>query len=746
MTDETTPAAAKHAAGLSELLADYDLSSAVGTSSLGAWFLGPKAENEELLTRLLLRAVRSHCADRRDTYPDDPCYVTDAVKAGEEYQQSVREIDRHLDALLTALQGSVPFFSYRYQSHMNWDLTLPAIVGYFAAMLYNQNNVAVEASPVTTLLETVVGDDLCRMLGYEIPDHPDARIRPWGHITCDGTVANLEALWSGRNLKYYPIAVAEAVRREPRLRPAGDLEVTRPDGTKRCLLDLDTWALLNLTVDEVLDLPRRMVELHPGLAGDLDLINTYSMQYLGYDQFARKHLGGEIGQPVVLTPVTRHYSWPKAAMVLGIGEQNLVSIEVDMDARANPAHLRELLTEYAAARRPVLTHVVVLGSTEQSAVDPLAEMVRLRTEFHRRNLTYSLHVDAAWGGYFASLLRQQADQERARATPEPHMSRYVTEQYQVLPQADSITIDPHKAGFIPYPAGGLCYRNKTQRELITVSAPYVSHTAVDPSVGFYGIEGSKPGAAAAGVYLSHRVISTDRSGYGKLLGKALFNSKRLYAAIVTMAGDDDPFVIVPCQRLPAERTHPGNEARLQEQLAFIRGRIVPKSNEELLADPEAMDLLMELGSDQIIIAYAFNFTRNGIPNPSLEAMNDLNQRIFHALNIEPAEAVRARPAKKMPPLLVTASKFEPAVYSADFLRRMRTRLGVEDGRTQAIDYLISTTMDPWVTDTENGDFIPVLIEALRNTVTNLIHKADTIPAPAPAQDDAMTELVPSGDR
>jgi glutamate/tyrosine decarboxylase-like PLP-dependent enzyme len=745
VTDETTPLAAQHATGLTDLLGRYDLSSVAGTSSLGAWFLGPKAENEELLARLLRQALRSHCEDRQTTYPGDPVYVTEEMKAGQEYLDSVREIETEFAALLTALQRSVPFYSYRYQSHMNWDLTLPAILGYFAAMLYNQNNVAAEASPVTTLLETVVGDDLCRMLGYHVPERTDTHPRPWGHVTCDGTVANLEAVWSARNLKYYPIAVAEAVRRERALRAAGDIEVTRPDGSKGHLLDLDTWALLNLTVDEVLDLPRRIIERYPELVGDLDLVHRYSVQYLGYDQFASKHLGGELGQPVLLAPITKHYSWPKAAMALGIGEQNLVPIEIDLDARARPDHVRALLTEYADHRRPVLLHVVVLGSTEQSAVDPLAEMLRVREELHRRNLTYPIHVDAAWGGYFASLLRPAPRLDAASGTPQLWMSRYVTEQYKALPQADSITVDPHKAGFVPYPAGSLCYRNKAQRELITVSAPYVAHGGIDPSVGFYGIEGSKPGAAAAGVYLSHRVISTDQSGYGKLLGKTLFNSKRLYAAIVTMATDDDPFIVVPCQRLPAERTHPGDEVRLAEQLSFIRNRIVPADNEDLCEDREAMDLLMELGSDQIIIAYVINFKRDGALNPSLERMNTLNQRIFRALNIPPAQAVHPQGPEMAPPLIVTASKFEPDVYSTGYLRRLRTRLGIEDGRTQAMDYLISTTMSPWVTDTADGNFIPTLVRELRNTITTLVQDdmATPTPFPIPARSQEISAPSPT---
>jgi hypothetical protein len=66
---------------------------------------------------------------------------------------------------------------------MNWDLTMASMLGYFAAMLYNRNNVAFEQSTATTLLEILVGDDLCRMLGYAIPEErevEDGAIRPWG--------------------------------------------------------------------------------------------------------------------------------------------------------------------------------------------------------------------------------------------------------------------------------------------------------------------------------------------------------------------------------------------------------------------------------------------------------------------------------------------------------------------------------------------------------------------------------------
>lgn len=41
-------------------------------------------------------------------------------------------------------------------------------------------------------------------------------------------------------------------------------------------------------------------------------------------------------------------------------------------------------------------------------------------------------------------------------------------------EADSITIDPHKAAYLPYPAGGLYYRDGWMKQLVTWSSPYIS--------------------------------------------------------------------------------------------------------------------------------------------------------------------------------------------------------------------------------------------------------------------------------
>ena len=96
----------------------------------------------------------------------------------------------------------MPFWSPRYEAHMCTDLTMPSLLGYFMTMLYNPNNVALEASPLTTVAELKVGEQLCELFGYKIPKHIPDKAREhepmsWGHVTCDGTVANLESIWVG---------------------------------------------------------------------------------------------------------------------------------------------------------------------------------------------------------------------------------------------------------------------------------------------------------------------------------------------------------------------------------------------------------------------------------------------------------------------------------------------------------------------------------------------------------------------
>ena len=208
--------------------------------ALRAWFLGPRAENAELFERLVTEALRDHVFWRRNYHPEDGFAIREQDKRSEGYEETVARLTQELMGLLAELKRGVPFFSGRYKGHMSFEQTIASQIGYFAAMLYNPNNVSIEASPVTTRLELEVASQLARMIGYD----PS---RSWGHLTSGGTIANFEALWVARNVLYLPIAAAGA--------EAGiELDVTLLDGTTSPLDRLGLWELLNLTNDATLAL------------------------------------------------------------------------------------------------------------------------------------------------------------------------------------------------------------------------------------------------------------------------------------------------------------------------------------------------------------------------------------------------------------------------------------------------------------------------------------------------------------
>ena len=295
----------------------------------------------------------------------------------------MERLRRETHNLLDKLKLSAPFASMRYQGHMLWDQALPATIGQFAAGLYNQNNVAAEASPVTTRLEVEVGNDLCRMLGYATDPDPgsgppidEGQIVGWGHITSGGTVANIEALWAARNLKFAGVGLRAAIREVPLLSAARSLEVPLWGGQKARLIDLDTWTLLNLDLDTLAGLPAALAGF--GIAPDAatEALAGYTLQNVGLIGFYRSFMPDLPEPPVFLVAATGHYSWPKAATLIGLGQNACLVQRVDGDARLDLDHVEVTLSDLLRRRTPVLGVVAVIGSTEESAVDPLTRPAR----------------------------------------------------------------------------------------------------------------------------------------------------------------------------------------------------------------------------------------------------------------------------------------------------------------------------------------------------------------------------------
>ncbi|QDS94739.1 L-2,4-diaminobutyrate decarboxylase [Roseimaritima multifibrata] len=708
-----------------------DLDSA-GSRAVEAWFLGPKGENADELEKLVVQAVRDQAFWRRNFHPNDPTHISEEIKRTDDYVEAQGALREGFEELLAFLKKSVPFFSMRYQGHMNWDTTIPGILGYFAAMLYNPNNVAFEGSTATTILELLVGDDLCQMLGYRIPSEDESTtgaIRPWGHITCDGTVANIEAIWSARNLKFYPIALQKALQQDVRLGAARGLRVRLPTGGEENLVSLSLWQLLNLHADEVLAIPTKL-ELDFGIDGDVvaDAVAKFSLQSLGMYEYGRL-FSEKIAAPVFFVPGTKHYSFPKAAALLGMGADNVLGglrdVAVDLDARLDVNQLRKQLQGCLEAKTPVVAVVAVVGTTEESSIDPIDDIIALRDEFAAKGLVFHVHADAAWGGYHRTVINESFDLPSPAFAAGPPLSaplsNHSAKHLAALGRTDSITVDPHKSGYIPYPAGALCYRNSAMRDLVTFSAPVVFHGDAEPTVGIYGVEGSKPGAAAASVYLSHRVIRPTRHGYGKIIGQALFSCRKLYARLLTMAKEDDRFVVVPIPRLPSERANL-TDAQIQVEIEKIRrlvdqmpaASIVNLDTDQVL-NPEAMALLQEIGPDQNILAYAFNFKNaDGTLNTSLPLANALNKEIYGRLSIDPGQDIYGYD------LIVSTTDLERETYGDAFIEDYKRRLGVGQSAGDIVTVLRSVVMDPWVTETSKGSFIDVLEAEFRKAVNGAL--------------------------
>ena len=710
MTNDQTPVQVPErrrsgrAAWDAALRGPLDLSGS-GGGAPEAWFLGPQAENLDVLRELLATALDSHAAFRRGFHPNDPSHLTEAVRHSEGYRIGVERMRRETHVLLDKLRMSAPFASMRYQGHMLWDQAMPGLVGLIAGLLYNQNNVAAEASPVTTRLEIEAGEDLCAMLGYEAPEPGAAGVAPWGHITSGGTVANIEALWAARTLTYWPIAFKSAIREVPALSPARRLEVPIWSGGTARLIELDTWTLLNLDLDVVAGLPHAIEALGVPAQEVALALEARSIQHVGLVGFYRSFMPDVPEVPVLLAPATSHYSWPKAAALLGLG-QNAVAVQrVDLDARLDLEAVEQALDRAIRRRVPVLMAVAVIGSTEESAVDPLAGLLALRERMRARGLNFMVHADAAWGGYFRSMLRGAPEALAAEGDiPVVAMSPYVQAQYEAMPQADSITVDPHKGGYVPYPAGALCYRNSAFRDAVSLRSPVVFHSQTEPTVGIYGVEGSKPGSAAAAVWLAHRVIRPDRSGYGKILGQCMWTAKRMFCRLASM--EDERFTVTPFNQTPAERAGapPGVRQAERQMLADL----VPLENEalraRLRADKAAKALFTQVGSDQVILAFALNPRGN----TSLVSANAFNAAVFGRCSvIEPRERLDELE------LLLTSSNFDPAIYGQSFVDAFCARMGVLPERGVGVDFLVSTTMDPWTTATERGDFQAELEASLR---------------------------------
>ena len=190
----------------------------------------------------------------------------------------------------------------------------------------------------------------------------------------------------------------------------------------------------------------------------------------------------------VVVPESAHYSFEKAAQLLGI---ELRRAPLDDRMRADPGSMGALID------RNTIALVAIAGSTEFGAVDPVDEIGRLAQS---HNLY--LHVDAAFGGFVIPFLDCPLPFDFA------------------VPGVQSITIDPHKMGLSTIPSGGLLYRSEGLQKLLEINAEYLT-SQVQTSLA-----GTRSGASAAATYAVMRYLGRD--GYRAIVAQCMANTWALF--------------------------------------------------------------------------------------------------------------------------------------------------------------------------------------------------------------------------
>lgn len=173
-----------------------------------------------------------------------------------------------------------------------------------------------------------------------------------------------------------------------------------------------------------------------------------------------------------------HYTHQRISSVLGLPFE---PVACDARARMNPAALEKRL-----ARGDIGTVVATVGTTGCGAVDPLADILQLKSRYNFR-----LHVDAAYGGYFIL-----AD----------NLTPATKSHYDCLGQADSIVIDPHKHGLQPYGCGCILFKDPTLGRFYKHDSPYTYFSSPELHLGEISLECSRPGASATALWATQQMM------------------------------------------------------------------------------------------------------------------------------------------------------------------------------------------------------------------------------------------------
>lgn len=208
----------------------------------------------------------------------------------------------------------------------------------------------------------------------------------------------------------------------------------------------------------------------------------------------------------IIVSARGHYSLKKAANVLGIGKDQLLTVDVDAKHKIRLDLLEKTVKNLKQKNVGIVALVGVAGTTETGNVDPLKQMADIAGDH-----AIHFHVDAAWGG------------------PVLFSDRY-RHLLAGIELADSVTIDAHKQLYVPMGAGMALFKNESSLSHVEHHANYIIRRG-SRDIGKHTLEGSRPGMAML-VHSGLQIIG--RKGYELLIdlgiGKAGQFAKMIQAS------------------------------------------------------------------------------------------------------------------------------------------------------------------------------------------------------------------------
>lgn len=206
----------------------------------------------------------------------------------------------------------------------------------------------------------------------------------------------------------------------------------------------------------------------------------------------------------VIVPASAHCSFDKAGDLLDV---KIVRAGLDGGFRVDVDAVKRAITPNTVAI------VGIAGTTGLGVVDPIPKLSEVALD----NGLY-FHVDAAFGGFVLPFLKELGFDAPVFDFEAPGVC--------------SMTIDPHKMGLAPIPAGGILFRNEKLREIISWNISYLAGGEAKHAT----IVGTRSGASVIAVWSLLKHLG--REGYKRIVRRCMCLTWKLADEIPKIKGLD----------------------------------------------------------------------------------------------------------------------------------------------------------------------------------------------------------------